>query len=46
MKGTRIKISTKLVMRSYILFAVIIAAFAFLAYKIFAIQTVNFDYYQ
>ena len=46
MKETRIKISTKLVMRSYILFAVIIAAFAFLAYKIFAIQTVNFDYYQ
>ncbi len=46
MKKTRVKISTKLVIRSYVLFAVIVAAFAFLAYKIFAIQTVNFEYYQ
>ncbi len=46
MKGEKIRISTKLVVRSYILFAVIIIAFVLLALRIFTIQTVNFDYYQ
>ena len=43
MKGEKIRISTKLVVRSYILFAVIIIAFVLLALRIFTIQTVNFD---
>lgn len=45
-KKARIKIGTKLVLRSYMLFALIIAAFVLLAYRILSIQTVNFDYYQ
>ena len=45
-KRAKIKISTKLVKRSYVAFALIIAVFALLAYRILTIQTVNFDYYQ
>lgn len=46
MKGGRIKISTSLIKRSYIIFACITLAFVLLAIRIFTIQTVNFDYYQ
>ena len=42
-KRAKIKISTKLVKRSYVAFALIIAVFALLAYRILTIQTVNVD---
>ncbi len=46
MRGEKTRISTRLVLRSYFAFAVIIIVFVLLALRIFTIQTVNFDYYQ
>ena len=42
----RIKISTGLTLRSYLVFLVIIAGFIALAARVFCLQTINFDYYQ